>query len=158
MFKIYGYRYNFPVFGLISIEATEDTVLRVSFSDKFCFSKEEAEIPLIKEAFIQLSEYFLGIRKNFSLPISFSGSEFQNKIWRGLQVIPYGETRSYKEVGELVGILRGYRAIGKAVNRNPLAIIIPCHRVIGSNGRLIGYAGGLRIKQELIRLEQRKII
>jgi len=121
---------------------------------RFGAVKGGEETPLIAEAHKQLQEYFKGKRKDFDLPLKPLGTEFQKKVWKALQTIPYGETRSYKELAQAVGGANYCRAVGGANNKNPLAIIVPCHRVIGSNGELVGYAGGLKIKQKLLELEK----
>ena len=113
------------------------------------------ETPLIKKAAVQLKEYFERRRKNFDLPLLLRGTDFQLAVWKALQRIPYGETRSYKETAEMAGNHKACRAAGLANNRNPIAIIIPCHRVIGSDGSLTGYGGGLDIKQYLLELEKK---
>ena len=115
---------------------------------------EEKETPLLKETKQQLSEFFEGKRQAFDLPLAPEGTVFQKKAWEGLQTIPYGQTRSYKQMAELAGSPRGYRAIGLANNKNPIAIIIPCHRVIGSDGKLVGFGGGLDKKELLLNLEK----
>ncbi len=102
----------------------------------------------------QINEYFAQKRKTFDLPIDLYGSEFQKQVWEGLREIPYGETYSYKDVATMIGSPKAVRAIGNANNKNPLPIVIPCHRVIGSNGSLVGYGGGLDKKEILINLEQ----
>lgn len=112
------------------------------------------ETPLLREAGKQIQEYFSGKRKCFELPISPVGTEFQKRVWIALQKIPYGQTRSYKEIAREVGNDKACRAVGMANNKNPIAIIIPCHRVIGSDGKLIGYAGGLKIKDFLLNMER----
>ena len=112
------------------------------------------ETPLIKDAFRQLSEYLIGERKEFDLPIRMRGTEFQKRVWRALLDIPYGETRSYKQIAEAIGNPKGVRAVGMANNRNQLLIVIPCHRVIGANGSLVGYGEGLEMKEFLLRLEK----
>ncbi|WP_411503444.1 methylated-DNA--[protein]-cysteine S-methyltransferase [Brevibacillus centrosporus] len=101
----------------------------------------------------QLEEYFAGERKVFDLPIVLYGTPFQKSVWNALADIPYGETRSYKDIALAIGAAKAVRAIGGANNRNPIPIIIPCHRVIGSNGALVGYGGGLPIKEHLLALE-----
>jgi methylated-DNA-[protein]-cysteine S-methyltransferase len=108
---------------------------------------------LTSQAARQLGEYFSGKRRKFDIPLNPSGTEFQQAVWEALLSIPYGETRSYKQVAEMVGNPKGSRAVGMANNKNPISIIIPCHRVIGSNGALIGYAGGLDMKKGLLELE-----
>ena len=112
-----------------------------------------AETALLRKAKQQLDEYFAGKRKTFDLPLAPKGTPFQQRDWKVLQKIPYGETWSYKDVAIEVGSPRGFRAVGLANNRNPIAIIIPCHRVIGANGKLVGYGGGLDIKMKLLDLE-----
>ncbi len=101
----------------------------------------------------QLQEYFQRERKEFEFPIDLHGTPFQKRVWRQLQTIPYGEVRSYKEIALALGAPKAVRAVGGANNKNPLSIIIPCHRVIGSNGSLVGYGGGLHIKEYLLTLE-----
>jgi len=98
---------------------------------------------LIKNASEQLYEYFEGKRREFNLPLKLSGTDFQNKVWKALCEIPYGETRSYKQIAERVENPGGSRAVGGANNKNPIMIVVPCHRVVGSNGNLVGYASGL---------------
>ncbi|HXE91802.1 MAG TPA: methylated-DNA--[protein]-cysteine S-methyltransferase [Terriglobales bacterium] len=113
--------------------------------------KESAEktAPYVK----QLEEYFAGVRREFTLPLDLRGTEFQKRCWQALLEIPYGRTRSYAEVARAVGKPRAFRAVGLANNRNPIAIVVPCHRVIGKDGSLTGYGGGLDVKEELLRLE-----
>ncbi|SFI84377.1 methylated-DNA--[protein]-cysteine S-methyltransferase [Thermoflavimicrobium dichotomicum] len=110
---------------------------------------DEALLPYVE----QLEEYFNQTRKNFDLPVDLYGTSFQKRVWKQLQAIPYGEVRSYKEVAQAIGIPKAVRAVGGANNKNPVPIIIPCHRVIGSNGSLVGYGGGLYIKEYLLTLE-----
>ena len=115
--------------------------------------KESIESPLINQCKFQLEEYFSGKRKTFDIPLAPKGTEFQRKVWKALTLIPYGSTCSYKDIAEGIGCNKGYRAVGMANNKNPIMIIIPCHRVIGANGKLTGYAGGLDLKEELLKLE-----
>ena len=109
---------------------------------------------MIKECFKQLKEYFEGSRREFDLPIEMNGTQFQKKVWKELLKIPYGETRSYKDIAISIGNEKACRAIGMANNKNHIPIIIPCHRVIGSNGKLVGYAGGIDIKEKLLNIEK----
>lgn len=102
----------------------------------------------------QLQEYFAGERTHFSIPLHMEGTDFQKAVWNALIQIPYGETRSYKEVAKLVGNPKACRAVGMANNRNPLMILVPCHRVVGADGSLVGYAGGLDVKKRLLALEK----
>lgn len=116
---------------------------------------------LIKEAApfqevqLQLAEYLLGQRREFDLPLNMYGTEFQKKVWEALRTIPFGETRTYGDIARQVDNPKGVRAVGGANNKNPIPIIIPCHRVIGSNGQLVGFGGGLDLKQRLLDLEQK---
>lgn len=115
------------------------------------------ETPLLKMANQQLGEYLIGKRKRFDLPLAPQGTEFQHKVWRVLQEIPYGETCSYKDVAKNIGNIKASRAVGMANNKNPIPILIPCHRVIGANGKLVGYALGLELKERLLELEKQNI-
>lgn len=132
-----------------------------AITDLFFSSKNEitdgiiCETMLLKEAKNQLTEYFEGKSKHFDIPLAPYGTEFQKTVWEALQTIPYGETRSYKQIAEKTGNPKAARAVGMANNRNPIAIFIPCHRVIGADGSLVGYASGLSIKKYLLELEQK---
>lgn len=110
--------------------------------------------PVIISAKKQLTEYFEGTRQVFDLPLAPAGTDFQKKVWAALCTIPYGETRSYKEIALQINNPKGCRAVGMANNRNPVMLLIPCHRVIGSNGALVGYAGGLDVKEWLLGHER----
>lgn len=112
------------------------------------------ETPLLREAERQLGEYFSGHRTEFDLPLNPKGTPFQRTVWEALLAIPYGETRSYREIAKAIGNPNACRAVGMANNRNPISILIPCHRVIGANGSLVGYGGGLPIKEYLLDLER----
>lgn len=111
--------------------------------------------PLLENAARQLEEYFAGRRRQFALPLAPQGTAFQQKVWAALCAIPYGETRSYLQIAQAVGDARACRAVGMANHRNPISIVVPCHRVVGANGSLTGYGGGLEIKQTLLELERR---
>lgn len=114
---------------------------------------QEHETPLLKEAAKQLGEYFGGQRKEFDLPLSLHGTPFQLADWRALQSIPYGQTRSYKQIAEQIGRPKAFRAVGMANHSNPVSIVVPCHRVIAHDGGLGGYGGGLSMKRYLLALE-----
>lgn len=116
----------------------------------------EKDTKLLVKAKNELEEYFDGKRKEFDLPLKQEGTEFQKKVWNALSKIPYGETRTYKEIAKMIGNEKASRAVGMANNKNNIPIIIPCHRVIGSNGKLVGYALGLDMKQYLLDLESKK--
>jgi methylated-DNA-[protein]-cysteine S-methyltransferase len=114
---------------------------------------EASEMPILVEAARQLEEYFAGARKGFDLELDFEGTEFQRKVWRALLTIPYGETRSYAQIAKQIGQPQAVRAVGAANGRNPISIVAPCHRVIGSTGKLTGFGGGLPAKALLLELE-----
>jgi len=116
------------------------------------------ETPLLRQAKQQLNEYFGGSLARFSLPLSLRGTKFQLSVWSALQNIPYGETQSYKQVAAAVGSPQASRAVGMANHRNPVMIVIPCHRVIGANGSLVGYSGGLSLKEKLLALESVSVV
>lgn len=116
-------------------------------------TKEEKHHPLLLKTEQQLDEYFVGKRKEFSLPLDFKGTEFQKKVWLALMTIPFGETRSYGQIAKQIGRPKAVRAVGTANGSNPISLIAPCHRVIGANGTLTGYGGGLEIKAYLLALE-----
>ncbi len=111
------------------------------------------ETSLIRQAADELQEYFEGKRREFTFPIAPEGTEFQKRDWAELQKIPYGEVRSYQQIAQAIECPKGARAVGLANNKNRIIIVIPCHRVLGSNGRMIGYAGGVDIKETLLRIE-----
>ncbi len=113
----------------------------------------EQETPLLKEAARQLEEYLDGKLKSFDLPLAPEGTDFQQTVWAALQDIPYGETRTYKQVAEVIGKPEASRAVGTANGKNPILIITPCHRVIGTDGKLVGYAAGLAVKEKLLEME-----
>lgn len=149
--------YNTPL-GRIGIAESDNAITDVYFDEEINGKDIEIkETPILKEAGRQLTEYFEGTRKNFDLPLAPLGTEFQQNAWKALQEIPYGETRSYGDMAKNIGNPKACRAIGMANNRNPIAIIIPCHRVIGANGKLIGYGGGLHIKAYLLKLEKENL-
>lgn len=140
--------------GLIRIEENHCGITSLRFVDGEAqnFSSRENGIYLAS-AKAQVLEYFSKRRKMFDVPLSLAGSEFQKKVWSALRGIPYGETRSYKQIAEAIGNENAARAVGMANNRNPIPIIIPCHRVIGSDGKLVGYAGGIERKKYLLKME-----
>jgi methylated-DNA-[protein]-cysteine S-methyltransferase len=109
--------------------------------------------PIATEALRQLRAYFGGQLRRFDLPLEMVGTDFQLSVWRELERIPYGETRSYLEIAEAIGAPRAVRAVGAANGANPIPIVVPCHRVIGASGKLVGYGGGLPLKKRLLQLE-----
>ena len=114
---------------------------------------EDKNHPVLCETERQLNDYFAGKLKEFSLKFDSAGTDFQRKVWRALAAIPFGETLSYREIAQQIGRPEAARAVGAAIGRNPVSIIVPCHRVIGSNGKLTGFAGGVETKAALLKLE-----
>lgn len=117
--------------------------------------KQDYSHPILQKTEQQLLEYFSGQRKIFDLALDFYGTEFQKSVWNALLQIPFGETRSYKQIAESIGNVKAVRAVGAANGKNPISIIAPCHRVIGANGKLVGFAGGLENKNILLSLESK---
>jgi methylated-DNA-[protein]-cysteine S-methyltransferase len=145
--------FDSPLGGL-EITEEDGRITGLSFSDKPA-SENGSGTPVLSEAVRQLDEYFAGKRKAFDLPLALLGTDFQKKVWAALIAIPYGETRSYGEIAALCGNPKAARAVGMANNKNPVAIIVPCHRVIGFNGDPVGYGGGLDKKLFLLELEKK---
>ena len=147
------------ILGCIVIAETNGSMTRISPAfDASCLQEERTETPLIREAYRQLQKYFDGEIYDFSLPLAPAGTDFMQSVWRALREIPYGETASYKDIAVKIGNPKAVRAVGMANNRNPIAIVIPCHRVIGSDGQLVGYRSGLDNKRKLLELEARHVI
>ena len=140
------------VLGDVTLVEEDGALLAISL--KSIQEGTEQETPIIKEAHRQITEYLKGERKVFDLPIRLRGTDFQQQVWTALLDIPYGETRSYKQIAEAIGNPKGMRAVGMANNRNPLLIVVPCHRVIGANGSMVGYGEGVETKEFLLRLEK----
>jgi len=138
--------------GNLKISASEDSIVSIEFTTEEVTAVSPSSL-LLREAQKQLEEYFHKERQEFSLPLSPYGTTFQQKVWKQLQQIPYGETRSYRDIAIELGNLRQIRAAATANGKNPIPIVIPCHRVIGSNGSLTGYSGGLEKKKWLLELE-----
>lgn len=137
--------------GLVAILWENDNPLRVRLADVI----ENPEHPILVKAEKQLSEYFAGKRKSFSITLDMRGTDFQKNVWEALLAIPFGETRSYGELAKKLGKPDASRAVGAANGRNPISIIVPCHRVIGASGKLTGFAGGLEVKAQLLKLESK---
>lgn len=136
--------------GLAAILWDDDAAMQARYSPR----REESDHPVIAATVCQLEEYFAGTRTTFDLPLDPVGTDFQRDVWRALLTIPYGETRSYADIARAIGRPTATRAVGAANGRNPLPIVTPCHRVIGSNGTLTGFGGGLPNKQLLLALER----
>ena len=135
--------------GLAAILWENDRPNRVRLN----LEAEERDHPLLVEAERQLGEYFAGRRKTFTVALDMHGTAFQRQVWEALRTIPFGETRSYGQIAKQIGRPAAFRAVGAANGRNPVSIIAPCHRVIGAAGALTGFAGGLRVKAQLLALE-----
>jgi methylated-DNA-[protein]-cysteine S-methyltransferase len=146
-----SYIYNTEI-GKFQIIEESGVIIGVNFNTDTNIREQESK--LIRTTYLQIKEYLQEKRKEFDIPIKMYGTEFQKKVWKELQKIPYGETRSYKQIAENIGNSKACRAVGMANHNNPIAIIIPCHRVIGTNDKLVGYAGGIDIKQKLLNLEK----
>ena len=142
--------YDCPL-GTMVIGHEGERILSVKLSSNPDFPNYPSAVA--DQAAAQLLEYFAGRRKTFDFPIQPEGTPFQKSVWQALQKIPYGQTRSYGQIAAMIGKPKAARAVGQAANLNPLWIIIPCHRMVGKNHELIGYAGGLEIKKALLDLE-----
>lgn len=143
----------------IAVVASEEGIEQIHINPKTPYSfKENAtklqpDDPYLFNVFQQLREYFNRSRQKFDVPLNPKGTEFQKKVWKELSKIPFGKTKTYKEIALKVGDIKSIRAVGKASGSNPIAIIIPCHRVIGANGRMTGYAAGIDVKEKLLAHE-----
>ena len=146
---------NSPV-GWLEIEAEEAGVSAIRFMKSAPNDVPEFTYGHLKDAYRQLREYFRGERLSFSFKLSLRGTPFQETVWRALKTVPFGSTVSYGDIASQIGAPQAARAVGTANNRNPLPIVIPCHRVVGKNGDLTGYAPGLSIKQALLSMEGAK--
>lgn len=152
--KNVGY-YDFPI-GVLGIAGDGAGITDIFFkNERTALSSAGAETPLLQEAARQLRDYFDGRRKVFNLLLSLHGTAFELADWQALRAIPYGETRSYSQIAEAVGRPKAARAVGMANHRNPVMIVVPCHRVIGRDGGLGGYAGGVDVKRYLLELEKK---
>ena len=139
--------------GPLTLTGTEDALTRLSFGGGQAGAGSPS--PALELAARELEEYFAGVRREFTVPLAPEGTAFQLAVWSALREIPYGATASYRDIAVRLGKPGGAVAVGQANSRNPIPIIIPCHRVIGAGGQLVGYTGGLEIKRFLLRLEER---
>lgn len=154
MNKIFQTYYNSPL-GQIELTGTKEGIISIMFRKD---GEQTKDIPVVlAECYQQIDEYFQGKRHSFSIKYILNGTEFQNKVWAELAKIPYGETVSYKNIAEAIGNVKAIRAVGNANGKNTLNIVVPCHRVIGANGSLTGYGGGLWRKEWLINHEQKNM-
>lgn len=150
---IYSYNYD-TILGSITIVTTDEFLIKIIYGNEIVGERKETK--LIRKIKNQIDEYLIEKRKEFDVPIMMIGTDFQIKVWNELMKIKYGECISYKELAERVKNKNYARAVGMANNKNPIPIIIPCHRVIGKDGKMIGYAGGIEIKTKLLEIESTK--
>lgn len=142
--------YNMPI-GPVTVMTDDTAVTELSFGEA---EEKGEETEIMTRVYNELFEYFEGTRKIFDLPLRIEGTPFQIKVWYELQKIPWGETRTYGEIAKLIGNEKACRAVGAACGKNPIGILIPCHRIIGANGDLTGFAGGIQIKKTLLSFEE----
>lgn len=148
--------YDTPV-GVITVAEEEGKLVQLLFGRQEQVDGILKETNILKNTYQQLEEYFVGTRHTFTIPLGLSGTHFQTVVWQALQEIPYGATWSYQQLASKIGCAFATRAVGMANHKNPISILIPCHRVIGKNKKLTGYGGGLAIKKALLELEGIKI-
>ena len=152
----YTWYYHSPI-GILKISAEEECITGLSLETQEGLQEIVSETPptaLLQEACTQLTEYFAGERTSFSLPIAYPhGTPFQHSVWNALRDIPYGETRSYEDIAVAIGNPKAVRAIGQANTRNPILLLVPCHRVINKNGTIGGFGCGVEVKKQLLQLE-----
>ncbi|MDA0148992.1 methylated-DNA--[protein]-cysteine S-methyltransferase [Vibrio sp. LaRot3] len=151
------YTYLDTPLGRMTLQANQDGLLGAWFTTQTTqpddLGERDDEQPVLQKACVQLSEYFAGIRDQFDLPLAATGTGFQQQVWQALTTIPFGETWSYQQLADAIGNPKAVRAVGLANGKNPISIIVPCHRVIGKSGKLTGYAGGVERKAALLKLE-----
>ena len=157
--NIDGYFYGFMVtpLGDLRVVATDSAVIEVAFIEAQDVRPDNTNT-VVDEALLQLKQYFARQRQDFDLPLGAKGTEFRKLVWQQLCQLPYGQTVSYSDIANAIGNDKAVRAVGAANGANPIAIVVPCHRVIGKNGTLTGYAGGLNRKQWLLDFEQAKVV
>lgn len=142
------------VFGPVTISEKGNAVVSVKLGSHMPCGAADCRTACTDRAALELNEYFAGQRSAFNVPIAMEGTHFQKRVWAALCEIPYGETRTYGQIAQAIGNPKASRAVGMANNKNPLMVMVPCHRVIGSNGQLSGYAGGVELKERLLKLER----
>jgi methylated-DNA-[protein]-cysteine S-methyltransferase len=143
--------FHSPV-GPFVLEGDDSRLTRLGFGEPV---SRQGDAESVASAAIQLEQYFAGDRTEFDLDLELDGTPFERRVWEEVRAIPYGETATYAEIAERIGSPKACRAVGRANGRNPIAVIVPCHRVIGSDGTLTGYAGGIELKRTLLDLERR---
>lgn len=157
---MYFFRYTLPI-GILTIAEKDGAIVYLGFGEKLPTREPDAvaklvlkETPLLIQANLELEKYFSHALSHFTVPHRLLGTDFQKEVWRALTAIPYGTLATYGEIAKKICRPRAARAVGSACNKNPIAIIIPCHRVVGASGKLTGFAGGLVTKKKLIELEK----
>lgn len=159
--KLFYKEMESPV-GKLKLVASANALLAVLWERerpnrvKLAMLQHDPQQPILIETERQLGEYFAGTRNQFDLPLEPAGTEFQKKVWRALREIPFGQTRSYLDLAKSIGSAKAVRAVGAANGKNPLSIVVPCHRIVGASGALTGFAGGLEAKAKLLALEARR--
>lgn len=153
MYYYYSYRFKYGKYNIVEKDESIVGIYEDEFEKNIDYKEKETE--LIKKTYMEIEEYLNGNRKKFSVKISPEGTEFQKKVWEELIKIPYGETRTYKDIAKNIENEKAYRAVGNANNKNPILIIIPCHRVIGSSGDMTGYRLGIDMKKDLLEMENK---
>lgn len=157
--QLYSKEIDSPV-GLLKLVAHDQALVAVLWENespnrvRVATLIEDQNHPVLLNTQQQLTEYFNQTRTIFDLALDFQGTDFQKKVWQALLTIPFGETRSYKQIAEQIGNVKAVRAVGAANGKNPISIIAPCHRVVGANGKLVGFAGGLENKEILLKIEK----
>ena len=157
--KYYYTKMNSPI-GDITLVADTDNLCAIYWPNqkpdtrKFTELENDDNNRVLRSAALQLSSYFIGRTKDFDIPLRPVGTDFQERVWKALRSIKYGKTVSYADIAKKIGNPKAVRAVGSAIGKNPLSIIVPCHRVVGSNGKLTGFAGGLKTKEFLLNLER----
>lgn len=157
--QLYFKEIDSPV-GLLKLVAHDQALVAVLWENespnrvRVATLIEDQNHPVLLNTQQQLTEYFNQTRTIFDLALDFQGTDFQKKVWQALLTIPFGETRSYKQIAEQIGNVEAVRAVGAANGKNPISIIAPCHRVVGANGKLVGFAGGLENKEILLKIEK----
>lgn len=146
------YSYFESKIGIIKIGVSDGAVCEIGITDCILASEHST---LADRAFKEISEYLNGKRKTFNFPIAPKGTSFQRKVWSALREIPYGETKTYGEIAAHIGNQQAARAVGNACNKNPLLLAVPCHRILGANGALTGFAAGIEVKERLLLLEKK---
>ena len=152
MGRFVHYMEKTPV-GVLSLAEENGKIAAIDFGRTKFAGAEVKTTPVLKQAVKELEEYFAGKRQKFEVPFAMQGTEWQKKVWRALCKIPYGEVRSYKDIAEAAGNPKACRAVGGANHKNNIPIIIPCHRVIGADGAMVGFGGGIDVKEKLLQIE-----